>query len=137
MIPLILGIEVSIDTMETGAYLDATRNGHSELFIGPWGTVTLDTDYVLYPMFHSSNVGAPGNRLFLKSDKVDELLTAARVETDSDARLALYKEVQNQLAEEAPAVYLYYSELLVGVRDDLQDFWQYPSSIFYLGDAHK
>lgn len=132
-----IGIEVEIETAETGAYLDATGNGNSELFIGSWGTVTLDADYGLYPMFHSSNAGAPGNRSFLKSQKVDDLLEAARVEKDSDTRLALYKDAQNALAEEAPVVYLYHSELLAGVHDDVKDFWQYPSSIFFLRDTHK
>lgn len=132
-----LGIDVKIETVETGAYLDATAEGNSEMFIGSWGTVTLDADYGLYPMFHSSNAGNSGNRSFLKNDEIDEVLQAAREEGDEGKRLELYEEVQNLLAEEAPVVYLYHSELLAGLHNDVDGFWQYPSSIFFLRDMTK
>lgn len=132
-----IGIDVTIETVETGAYLDATGEGNSEMFIGAWGTVTLDADYGLYPMFHSSNAGYSGNRSFLKNDGIDTLLQAAREEGDVEKRLALYEEVQNLLAEEAPVAYLYHSELLAGVNSDVEGFWQYPSSIFFLRDMRK
>lgn len=132
-----IGIDVAIETVETGAYLDATGEGNSEMFIGAWGTVTLDADYGLYPMFHSSNAGYSGNRSFLKNDAIDTVLQAAREEGDVEKRLELYEEAQNLLAEEAPVVYLYHSELLAGVNADVEDFWQYPSSIFFLRDMKK
>lgn len=132
-----LGIDVKIETIETGAYLEATGEGKSEMFIGSWGTVTLDADYGLYPMFHSSNAGDPGNRSFLNNDKIDELLQQAREEIDAEKRLNLYEEVQNLIAEEAPIAFLYHSELLAGLHEGVEDFWQYPSSIFYLKDMKK
>ncbi len=132
-----IGIKVDIETVETGAYLDATGEGNSEMFIGSWGTVTLDADYGLYPMFHSSNAGYSGNRSFLKNDEIDQVLQAAREESDETKRLELYEEAQNLLAEEAPVVYLYHSELLAGLHDEIEDFWQYPSSIFFLRDMSQ
>lgn len=132
-----IGIDVAIETVETGAYLEATGAGSTEMFIGAWGTVTLDADYGLYPMFHSSSAGAPGNRSFLKNPEIDALLQAGREESDPDKRLEIYKEVQNLLADEAPLVYLFHSELLAGLHNDVNDFWQYPSSIFFLRDTYK
>lgn len=132
-----IGIDVAIDTVETGAYLDATGEGNSEMFIGAWGTVTLDADYGLYPMFHSSNAGYSGNRSFLKNAEIDAVLQAAREEGDAEKRLDLYEEAQNLLAEEAPVAYLFHSELLAGVNSNVEDFWQYPSSIFFLRDMKK
>lgn len=132
-----LNIDVKIDTIETGAYLDATGEGESELFIGSWGTVTLDADYGLYPMFHSSNAGHPGNRSFTENKAIDRLLQQAREETDEEKRLKLYEEVQNVIAEEAPVAFLYHSELLAGLHEATEDFWHYPSSIFYLKDVKK
>lgn len=132
-----IGIDVAVETAETGAYLDATGEGNSEMFIGSWGTVTLDADYGLFPMFHSSNVGYSGNRSFLKNDTIDEVLQAAREEGDVEKRLELYVDAQNLLAEEAPVAYLYHSELLAGVNDEVEEFWQYPSSIFFLRDMRK
>ncbi len=53
---------LEIRQMESGAYQEYTANGQHDMFMGSWGTVTLDADYGLYPMFHSDNHGAPGNR---------------------------------------------------------------------------
>lgn len=132
-----IGIEVDIETMEVGAYLDSTGEGNTEMFIGSWGTVTLDADYGLYPMFHSSNAGNSGNRSFLNNEDIDKGLQAAREEGDEQTRLELYEQVQNLLAEEAPVAYLYHSELLAGLNNDVDGFWQYPSSIFFLRDMYK
>ncbi|AOV07491.1 glutathione ABC transporter substrate-binding protein [Sporosarcina ureilytica] len=132
-----IGIEVDVEIVETGAFLEAAGEGNTEMFIGAWGTVTLDADYGLYPMFHSSNAGYSGNRSFLKNDAIDEVLQAAREEGDEQKRLELYEQAQNLLAEEAPVAYLYHSELLAGLHNDVKDFWQYPSSIFFLRDMHK
>ncbi len=129
-----IGIDLKIETADSATYLDISGNGDTELFVGSWGTVTLDADYGLYPMFHSSNAGAPGNRSFFTNEQVDSLLEAARQETDEAKRISLYKEAQGILVEEAPVVYLYHSILLAGLRDELDGFWQYPSSIFYLRD---
>ncbi|WP_235599889.1 glutathione ABC transporter substrate-binding protein [Alkalihalobacillus trypoxylicola] len=130
-----LGIEVEIQTAETGAYLETTGNGNSEMFIGSWGTVTLDADYGLYPMFHSSNAGMAGNRSFIDDPEIDSLLEQARQETDETKRLELYHEVQELLVEEAPIVYLYHSILLAGLRDEVEGFYQYPSSFLFLRDV--
>ncbi|AST94480.1 glutathione ABC transporter substrate-binding protein [Shouchella clausii] len=132
-----IGINVSINPVESATYLEMTGDGETEMFIGTWGTVTVDADYGLYPMFHSSNFGAPGNRTFFANEQLDDLLEQARKETDEQKRLALYEEAQNVLAEEAPVVNLYHSVLLAGMGDDIEGFWQYPASIFYLRDTEK
>jgi len=121
--------------METGAYLEATANGDVDMFVGSWGTVTLDADYGLYPMFHSENVGVPGNRSFFNNDDVDQLLEEARKTTDEDERLELYTEAQQIIIDEAPIVPVYHSVLLAGLRDNVHDFFQYPSSFPFLRDV--
>ncbi|WP_413377079.1 glutathione ABC transporter substrate-binding protein [Alkalihalobacillus sp. 1P02AB] len=130
-----LGIDLSIQIAEQGAYLDATAKGNHQLFVGSWGTVTLDADYGLYGMFHSSNVGAPGNRSFIQNDDVDALLEAGRKEMDEATRLELYKEVQQLLVDEAPLVPVYHSILLTGLRDNVEGYFQYPSSFLFLRDV--
>lgn len=130
-----LGITVSIDTYEYGTYLERAGLGQSEIFLGSWGTVTLDADYGLYPVFHSDNVGAPGNRSRIVNAELDELLEAARQESDYKTRVNLYEEVQNKLAEESPYAYLYFPDNLSSVRSEVEDFWQYPSGYFYVRDV--
>lgn len=130
-----IGIDLDIEMMETGAYLEATANGDMDMYVGSWGTVTLDADYGLYPMFHSENVGAPGNRSFFENDELDELLDEARKTTDDDERLELYQEAQQIIIDEAPIVPIYHSVLLAGLRDEVNGFFQYPSSFPFLRDV--
>jgi peptide/nickel transport system substrate-binding protein len=127
-----LGITLEIRQMESGAYQEYTANGQHDMFMGSWGTVTLDADYGLYPMFHSDNHGAPGNRTRYSNDEVDQLLDAARTETDEAARMQQYAEAQQIIIDEAPLVPIYHSVLLAGINDELDGYFQYPSSFPYL-----
>lgn len=119
-----IGIELNIKTLDKGAYLELTGNGDSDLYVGSWGTVTLDADYGLYPMFHSENAGNPGNRSFFANDEVDDLLEKARQTTDDDERLSLYEEAQQIIIDEAPIVPIYHSVLLAGLSDRVDGFFQ-------------
>src|SRR5699024_3358231 len=58
------GIEVEVEILEWGAYLEQTANGEHDMFVLGWSTVTGDADYGLYALFHSDNFGDPGNRTF-------------------------------------------------------------------------
>lgn len=131
-----IGIDASIDMVELGAYLDATGKGDFDMFIGSWGTVTLDADYGLYPMFHSENAGESGNRSFFNNERVDSLLEDARESTDESKREELYTEAQQIIVEEVAVVPLYHSVLLAGLQDSVEGFYQFPSSFPFLRDVH-
>lgn len=127
-----IGVDVSIEVVEWGAYLQGTAAGEHDMFILGWGTVTADADYGMYPLFHSANVGEAGNRTFIRSDELDAILEAARQESDQDKRLELYKQAQEILVEEAPMIYIHHKEDLAGVSDKVEGFWQHPNGIFQL-----
>ncbi len=130
-----IGVEIEIDTYEFGTYIERAGLGQSELFLGSWGTVTLDGDYGLYPVFHSDNKGPAGNRSFIDNEEIDRLLQGAREATDEQERLDLYEAAQNELANESPYAYLYFPDIISGVRDDVEGFWQFPSSTLFLRDV--
>src|SRR5699024_7059981 len=77
-----LNIELEIYQIDPGAYTDYVGSGNHDMFIGGWGTVTMDADYGLYPLFHSSSVGDSGNRSRYVNEEVDTLLEDARTEID-------------------------------------------------------
>lgn len=131
-----LNIDIEIEVLEWGAYLDGTGAGEHEMFILGWSTPTLDADYAVYALFHSDNVGEPGNRAFYRSDEADALLDAGRQEPDPDVRLEIYSELQELLIEDAPSLYLVYNENLVGVNNSVQNFWVTPASMFMLQDVY-
>ncbi|MDT8861180.1 glutathione ABC transporter substrate-binding protein [Alkalihalobacillus sp. MEB130] len=130
-----IGVNVTIDTYEFGTYIERAGLGQMEIFLGSWGTVTIDADYGLYAVFHSSNVGPPGNRSRIVNEELDELLDAARQETDAETRIDLYAQVQNKLAEESPYAYLYFPDNISATRSNVEGFWQYPSGYFFLRDV--
>ncbi|WP_100374352.1 glutathione ABC transporter substrate-binding protein [Bacillus sp. FJAT-45037] len=130
-----INVDVSIEVLEWGAYLEQTANGQHDMFILGWTTVTGDADYGMYPLFHSSNVGEAGNRTFMKDAELDEILVEARQTSDEETRLSLYKQAQEMLVEDAPMIYLYHQEYLVGVRDNVQGFWKHPNGTYMLHDV--
>ncbi len=131
-----LNIEVEIEVLEWGAYLENTAAGEHDMFILGWSTPTLDADYAVYALFHSNNIGDPGNRSYYSNEAVDELLDRGRQEPDPDERLEIYSGLQEILIEEAPALYLVYNEDLVGVNDSVKNFWVTPASMFMLQDVY-
>jgi len=130
------GIDVEIEALEWGAYLEQTANGEHDMFILGWSNATGDADYGLYPLFHSDNVGEPGNRTFTKDAELDELLVQARQESDEEARLELYSQIQEKLTEIAPMLYIHHQEYLTGVSDKVKGFSLLPTQIYQLQNVY-
>ena len=127
-----LNIEVTITQLEWASFLEATGKGEADMFILGWTTVTTDADYGLYPLFHSSQQGAAGNRSFYVNARVDELLEAGKTETDTDKRLALYKEAQEIIAEEVPWVFVQDGENVTGISNKVKGFKHHPTATYFL-----
>ncbi|GEN50095.1 glutathione ABC transporter substrate-binding protein [Alkalibacterium pelagium] len=130
-----IGIDVEIEQVEWGAYLEDTAAGEHDMFILGWTTVTGDADYGMYPLFHSDNYGEAGNRTFFSTDELDSLLEEARQSSDEDERLDLYSRAQEILVDEAPMLYIHHQEFLLAVSDDVEGLWQHPTGILMLRDV--
>ena len=133
----LVGVTVNIEQVEWSAYLERTGQGEHDMFIGGWSTVTLDADYGLYPLFHSSSIGTSGNRTRYANDEVDMLLSDARSETDEERRLKLYEEAQQIIIDEAPLIPIYHPYLLVGMNEEIQGYEQHPASFHFLKEVYK
>ncbi|EEG76979.1 glutathione ABC transporter substrate-binding protein [Dethiobacter alkaliphilus] len=127
-----INITVTIEELEWTAYLENTAAGNHDMFILGWSTPTLDADYAMYALFHSSNFGAAGNRTFLLDEELDELLDKGRQESDPDKREEFYRAAQERLVELAPMLYLLHIEDLTGVNNDVKGFYMSPARIFKL-----
>lgn len=130
------GIEVSIEIVEWGAYLDKTANGEHDMFILGLSNPVGDADYFLTQLFHSDNKGVSGNRSFYDNPDVDKLLEDARAENDEATRLGQYKEVQEILIEEAPMVYVHHQAYLTGVSNQIEGYWIDSSGYYKLQHVH-
>ena len=122
-----IGIDLAVETLEWGAYLDGTARGDHELFMLGWVTVTGDADYGLYPLLHSSSFGGAGNRAFYHNPKVDELLSKARVSINQEERKELYKEVQIIAQEEVPYYVTAYKSQNAALQKNIENFKLKPA----------
>jgi peptide/nickel transport system substrate-binding protein len=122
-----IGIDVDVQVLEWSTYLAETAAGNHDMFILAWGTVTADADYGLYALFHSSQFGSAGNRTFWSHDRVDELLDAGRRTADADERLAIYREAQEIIAEEAPWIFSAFLVQTTGVRERVEGYENHPN----------
>lgn len=114
-----IGINVEIKIFEFGAYVSKTALPNKELYFLSWNS-SGDGDVALYPLFHSSQHGAPGNRSFYSNKKVDELLDKARVSVNEEERTTLYKEVQNILQEDLAIYALAYPKINLAKNKELK-----------------
>lgn len=108
-----LKIDVSVEVMEWGAYLEKTSKGDHDMFILGWAPSTGDADGAIYPLFHSSDIGN-NNRTRYSNPELDKLLEAGRVETDETKRAAIYKDAQELINVEAPAAFIHHQAYLTG-----------------------
>ena len=130
-----LGIDVEIQELEWGAYLEKTAAGEHDMFILGWSNSTGDADYGLYALFHSSQHGDPGNRSFYSNAKVDELLDAGRREADQEKRLGIYQEAIQIISDDSPMAFVLHPSNLVGVSKKVTGFSVSADSIYRLTDV--
>lgn len=117
-----LNIDVKVEQMEFGAYLDKIGEGEHDMFILGWTNATGDADNTLYALFHSLQKGPPGNRTFYDNPEVDELLDEGRREIDPDKRIEIYNKVQEHLIEDAPMIFIHHQEYLLGTSNQITGF---------------
>ncbi|MGL4987656.1 MAG: glutathione ABC transporter substrate-binding protein [Cetobacterium sp.] len=122
-----IGVDVTIETLEWGAYLDGTARGDHDMFILGWVSVTGDADYGLDPLFNSANKGGAGNRSFYTNPKIDELLTKAKSSTNPEERKNYYFEAQEILQEDAPIFTIAYTSQNIGKQKTVQNFKMHPA----------
>jgi peptide/nickel transport system substrate-binding protein len=91
-----VGINAEIIDVEYGAFLDERNTGDFELIafaLAPFGDIE-DVTMALYHTQASRNYGHWGN------EELDALFEAGQVELDEDARIEIYREIQEILAEQ-------------------------------------
>ena len=71
-----------------------------------WVSDNGDPDNFLYPLFHSTSFGRPGNTSFYRSDGADRLIEQARAERNGAKRNSMYQRVEELIVEDAPWIFL-------------------------------
>lgn len=126
-----LNIQLDIEVMEWGAYLEKTSKGDHDMFMLGWSPSTGDADGALYPLFHSSDIGN-NNRTRYSNPELDKLLEAGRVETDETVRMDIYKQAQEIINSEAPAAFIHHQAYLTGYAKSVTGFTVDATGIYQI-----
>jgi peptide/nickel transport system substrate-binding protein len=103
-----VGIQLDIRTFEFATFYADVSRGLFQLYSMRWIGGNEDPDIFEF-VFHSSKIPPKGgNRGFYRSARVDALIDHARQEVDPQIRKELYAEIQQILAEDVPAINLWY-----------------------------
>ena len=117
-----IGIDLTIETVEWGAFLDGTARGDHEMYLLGWGTVTRDPDYGMFELVSSSTMGAVGNRSFYSNPEVDKLLEAGKTELDPEKRKDIYKQIQEIIRRDIPMYMIVYPLQNVVTQKNIKNF---------------
>ncbi|HEV8308450.1 MAG TPA: ABC transporter substrate-binding protein [Methylomirabilota bacterium] len=123
-----VGVNVTLQTMEWGAFLAKLRSKEQELFALSWMAGAEDPDLVVYPLLHSSQWTPTGpNRALYKNSRLDELLNQARSVTDQSKRAELYREAQRILVDDPPWVFIDHEIQIAAFSRRVQGLKLHPS----------
>ena len=122
-----IGIDMAVEPVEWGAYLDGTARGDHEMFILGWGTNTADADYGLNALFNTANIGGAGNRSFYSNEDVDKWLDKAKSSIDPQERVEIYAKIQDKLMEDLPVDPLFYKTMNAGINKNIKGFKLNPA----------
>ncbi|MCL1994292.1 MAG: ABC transporter substrate-binding protein [Spirochaetes bacterium] len=124
-----VGIDMSVQILEWGAFLDASDRGEPDALMIAWVPTTGDPDNGLFATFHSSTWGPGGNRAFFSHPEVDSLLEAGRRESDPAVRAQIYYQAQRIIHAESPWIFMATGAEITGVRNNVQGFRPAPNSL--------
>ena len=124
-----VGIALELRSYEFATLFADVIRGNVQLYTLQWVGVT-DPD-MLRRVFHSAQVPPAGfNRGYYKNPEVDRLIDAATESLDEPTRLALYAEVQEILARDAPYISLWYKTNVVVAQSHLTGIRLSPTAEF-------
>ncbi|MBU1107556.1 MAG: ABC transporter substrate-binding protein [Candidatus Riflebacteria bacterium] len=103
------GVVINLKPMEWSALKDAVSKGEAPAFYMSWFGDYPDGENFLFPLFHSSNWGAGGNRARFKNDDIDHMIEESVKIQDNARRAEAYDRINRKVAEHAPWIYLWHA----------------------------
>lgn len=137
-----VGVNVELRTLEWVQYVPHVRRTKADgndiqfAMLG-WGTVTMDADYGLFALFHSSQHPPGFNGAFYSNPTVDALLEAARSTLNLAEREAAYADAIAAIWEDAPWLFLYSETQVTAVRSNVTGFVVHPDESLIATGADK
>ncbi|WP_233711178.1 ABC transporter substrate-binding protein [Lederbergia citrisecunda] len=130
-----IGVNVKIQTLEWGTYLDKVfvpaEENDMDMHQMSWMGDNGDPDNFLYILLSGKQWPTAGfNDAYYQNKKVDELLDKARVIKDKAERTKIYEEVQELVMEDAPWIVVDHEKQIVVANSRIKDFKLHPTGVF-------
>ncbi|AET68873.1 ABC-type dipeptide transport system, periplasmic component [Desulfosporosinus orientis DSM 765] len=106
-----VGIQIELKSMEWGSYINALQSGENQMFRVSWVADYPDPDNFLGVLYSKSQWGM-NNVIFYSNPEVEKLLAQGLEETDLLKRMDIYKQVQEKLVEDQPALWTFTNSYL-------------------------
>jgi peptide/nickel transport system substrate-binding protein/oligopeptide transport system substrate-binding protein len=103
-----IGIPLELRRLDWAAHIKLVDGGQAGFFRQGWIADYPDPENFLTVLFHSRNVGAPGNTSRYRNPRTDRLLDEADAMVPGAERARRYHEVEQTLIDEAVWVSLYH-----------------------------
>ncbi|MEK7823190.1 MAG: ABC transporter substrate-binding protein, partial [Nitrospirota bacterium] len=103
-----VGIKAELRQLEWSAYKNAVNSGEPDAFWLSWWADYSDPENFLFPLFHSSNFGAGGNRTRFKNSDVDALIEKGQKTVNKKLRNEYYQKAEEYIVNDAPWVFFWH-----------------------------
>lgn len=114
------GINLDVERLEWGAFIDALKANEHNMFIMSWNPSIVDAHYELLQPFHSSNKGNGPNYMYYSNDELDKLIAEGISTLDENKRAEIYKKAQELVNEDMPWLYICYGETIVAGNKNVE-----------------
>ena len=125
-----IGIDLTIDIVESGTLWDTVENMDHEMTIIGWSYVVMDPDVGYYSLYKKDDLS--GNYTAWGNEETDALLLKGRTSTDAEERDQIYAELEEKFQGAAPYVPLYWGTEFCAHHADLQGVTIPPCSLYYV-----
>ncbi|MFQ5854148.1 MAG: ABC transporter substrate-binding protein [Anaerolineae bacterium] len=127
-----VGIDVSLEIMESGHYWDLEANKElPPLFGDSWSSAAGEA----YPRLAGALGGFDASFSAWSDPEIDRLLDAIKVTVDDEKRAALYGELQVYMRENPPFIYLYEPFTFEAISTRVQNYKPRPAETYFLFDT--
>jgi peptide/nickel transport system substrate-binding protein len=126
-----VGLRTRVITMESSAIEADMVNGNYDLALYAWMIApTGDPDYFFSK--HFASTGNEAQKTGYSNPQVDEWINSARQTMDEELREEYYDNVQWQILEDCPEIFVFYQNSMDAASKKVGGFKQYPNEITIL-----
>jgi oligopeptide transport system substrate-binding protein len=104
-----IGVNIRLKSLDWPAYLNACENHEPDMYRLGWVADIPDADNFLYILLNSAQIGSAGNYSGYSNPEFDRLTNEARISTDPDRRIELYRKADRLATEDACWIHIMYS----------------------------